>query len=485
MAGPTDGWTRRGVLGAGAAAAAVGCGPGEADVPLRGGTGQPSSADTGDVGSEVRRPNVLLLFPDQWRAQSLRHRGDPNADTPVLDAFAAESVSFVEAITPSAVCTPARAAMLTGQMPWATGMSENGARLPDGTPTLGTALRNLGYRCGWVGKWHLEGEGTSGFVAPERRFGFRDGWAAHNFHHRYLQPELFFETPVPVRPDDGRWQPSWETDLAMAALTDAAGRDEPFFLTVSWGPPHPNQASPSDWSLDVPRDLLDSVDPDRLVLRPNVPLERVAPTERDPWGIRGFLQGYYACIRGMDAEVGRILDHLEALGLADDTLVIFTSDHGEMGGSHGLYKKGVWFEEAIRVPLLCRWPAGFAGGRTYRTGASLLDLVPTLLALAGAAPPEGLHGRDLSPWLLGLAPDDASAVGFGRKEAGALAWRGVRTATHKLCAMADGSATLLYDLVDDPYEVANRADDPALAEVRAALEAELALWRDRTDDPLG
>ena len=482
MANEHDDWTRRALL---ASAAAAACTPGQGVVGAGGeSTGATGATGTaGDTGATARRPNVLLLFPDQWRGPALGHLGDRNADTPRVDQLAAEGVRFDHAVSPSAVCTPARSAMLTGVMPWVMGMCDNGARLPDGTPTIGTALRQAGYRCGWIGKWHLEGSGH-GWVPRDRRFGFVDGWAAHNFHHRYLDPVLFFDEPVPVRPAAGTWGPTWETDLAMAALDEAVGHDEPFVLTVSWGPPHPNVASPNDWTTDVPADLLASVDPDALLLRPNVPLDRIEPNALDPYGVRAFLQGYYACIRAMDAEVGRLLDHLDALGLRDDTLVIFASDHGEMGGSHGLYKKSFWFEEATRVPLIARWPAGFGGGRRYQVGASLLDLPPTLLSLCTTTGvPAELHGNDLSPWLRGEEPDGPVPSYFGRQADGVTAWRGVRTPTHKLVALASDERTLMYDLVADPYEMVDVSDDPEQAATRAELEAGLRAWRARVLDP--
>jgi len=487
--------SRRALL---AAAAAAGCTPGEllaeggplgsdsGGAPVDSGSGRGPTADSGvpSTPPPAEQPNVLLLFPDQWRAQATGYAGDPNAVTPALDALAAQSVSFTQAVSNSAVCTPARALMLTGVMPWVHGMDDNGARLPDGVETIGTALRSLGYRCGWIGKWHLEGHLSSGWVPQGRRFGFDDAWAAHNFHHRYLAPELFFDQPTPVQRDDV-WQPVWETDLALDAIDAAQAAGGPWCLAVSWGPPHPNVRSPADWSLDVPPELLAAIDPEALSYRDNVPSDRLDPSPSDPYGVRGFLHGYYACIRAMDEQIGRVLDHLHTRGLDRDTLVVFTSDHGEMGGSHGLYKKSVWFEESVRVPLLFRWPGGFGGGRRYDTSASLLDLAPTLQALCSGAPPaEWLHGDDLSPWLRGEVADAPQRTSFiARRPEGRLAWRGVRTATHKLLALADGSATLLYDLRDDPYETRNAVDDPSQADVREVLEADLAQWRDRAADP--
>ena len=491
-----------------AAAAAAGCAPGEILVGAEGGapsgtgwldtgwrdTGASGPSDTAGGGitspgpstrpTSARRPNVLLLFPDQWRGQAMGHVGDRNALTPVVDALAAESVAFTEAVTNSAVCTPARSLLLTGVMPWVHGMDENGARLRDGVPTLGTTLRSAGYRCGWIGKWHLEGHGSTGYVPPGRRFGFDDAWAANNFHHRYLAPELFFDSPVPVRRDDV-WQPVWETDLAIEAIDAASQGGQPWFLTVSWGAPHPNLHSPADWRLDMPDDLMDVIDPSALAFRDNVPRDILEPWERDPWGVRGFLHGYYAAIRAMDAQVGRLLDHLETAGLADDTLVVFTSDHGEMGGSHGLYKKGIFFDEALLVPLLFRWPGGFGGGRRYRAGASLLDLAPTLMRLCTDFDLDDheLHGRDLTPWLTGEAPDDPQQVSFiSRKASGALAWRGVRTATHKLVTLLDGRE-VLFDRVADPYEMADALDDGMHAVTLGRLRDQLAQWRERTFDP--
>jgi arylsulfatase A-like enzyme len=496
-----DELSRRALLG-GFGAAAAGCGGETVRLPTAAiDTGDPvsgtgpttptssttSSSPTTPTTSTTTRqlPNVLILFPDQWRGQALSAAGDPNVATPMVDRLLAEGTWFTEAVTPSAVCTPARSALLTGWYPTRTGTSDNGDRLPSWAPTIAHWHRQIGYKTGYIGKWHLDGR-TAGFgwVPLDSRGGFDDYWAASNFNHRYLSSVYYTDTPFPLRPDPpSLWEPIHQTNLAIDFIE--AHRDEPWLLMLSYGPPHPNTPSPTQWSLDVPAALMAQIDPASLAFRDNVPDWIKVPNEGDPYGAAGFLQGYYACIQGLDTEIGRVLEALDALGLTEDTLVVFASDHGEMGGSHGLYKKGIYYDESVRVPLGFRWPGTLPAGQQLTVPATLCDVLPTIASLTGAGPLLSPHGRDLGPHLLfGDDTPAPSGAYLTRRQRGPAAYRVLRTSDHKLVRGTFAPAwDALFDLVSDPLETTNLIDNPDLQGVLADLDESLHWWRVFTDDP--
>jgi arylsulfatase A-like enzyme len=420
----------------------------------------------------VTRPNVLILLPDQLRAQALHCAADPNVQSPHFDRLAAEGVQVRHSLTTNPVCTPARAALLTGRYPHATGLIHNNLRLPEEEITFAEVLRDQGYATGYIGKWHLDGEERPGFVPPgPRRQGF-DYWAAFNRGHRYWDSVYFRDTPEPIH--QSGYEPDYQTDLALEFVR--AHRDRPFCLVLAWGPPHTPLTPP-----DHDRALYD---PQRLELRPNVPPEEAARAREE-------LAGYYGHITALDRNAGRLLDELDRLGLASRTLVVLTSDHGDLLGSHGLYRKGSPLEESARVPLLLRWPDGLPAGYEADVLAASVDLMPTLLALCGAPVPERVQGRDLSTWLRGAgaapgqeAPDAVYLEGrMGRPEE----WRAIRTRRHLLAVEVrePAAARYLFDLEADPYQQRNLAGAPQVAQVEVALMGRLrALARETGDRAL-
>ncbi|MFT4622972.1 MAG: arylsulfatase A-like enzyme [Myxococcota bacterium] len=462
-------------------------------------TGDPTWLETADTAMPHTapgrtRPNVLLVFPDQLRAMALSALGERNIRTPVFDALWAESAGFRQAVTPGPVCTPARAALWTGWYPYATGTSENDSFLPQDAPTLAKELRALGYTTGYVGKWHLAGGRQEGLIPPDHRGGFVDWFAGHNMGHNYIGAQYWTDgTEVAQRPDPpGTWEPTWQTTLALDYLEERAREpDQPWFLVVSWGPPHPNGNWPVDWTTDVPPDLFERVDGEALTFRENVPEWIKVPNRTpalgysDPHGARRFLKGYYACILGLEAELQRLLDRLAALSMREDTIVLFASDHGEMAGSHGRYKKGNWHEESVRIPLSFRWP-GMIAPRELDTPATLVDVLPTLRVMCGGDPWSIGHGRDLSGLLLeGTEPaGDWTGSYIARKESGPNQRRALRTPRWKYGeALGFPALNALFDLEADPWEQVNLFDDPDLGDVQAELAAELLARRVATGDP--
>jgi arylsulfatase A-like enzyme len=426
------------------------------------------------------RPHVLFIFADQMRGMDMGCAGNPDVHTPHMDRLAAEGTCFARAYANCPVCTPSRATMLTGRHALATRVVANDLPLPEDVPTIGTCLHAAGYRTGYIGKWHLDGVPRGKWTPPgPRRHGFDDFWAVHNCSHAYLHAHYFRDAPEPI-PIEG-YEPSTQTDLLLRFLDERD--DRPWAAFLSWGPPH----DPYD---QVPASWLRRYDPQALRLRPNVrPIPPGAgdlARGREP---RGTLAAYYAQISALDAELGRILAYLDAQGLAHDTIVVFTSDHGDMLWSQGHMMKQQPWEESIRVPFLLRWPGRVPAGRTTEGLVGLVDLLPTLLHLAGVPLPSGVQGSDLADLALGrseygdesvylydlVAVDQSIAQGIPE-------WRGVRTPRHTYARTRQGP-WLLYDNVADPYQLVNLVGASHAVELQRHLDAEVDRWLRRTGDP--
>lgn len=408
------------------------------------------------------KPNVVFVFADQMRAQATGYAGDPNARTPCLDRLASRSVHLSNAVAGCPVCSPYRASLLTGQHPTTHGVFVNDVCLNNAATPLAQAFRCEGYDTAYIGKWHLDGHGRSNFIPPERRQGFQF-WRGMECTHRY-NDSLYYaeEDPAPRR---------WEGYDAVAQTREAQrwlegrkGQDAPFLLLLSWGPPHnPYETAPEEW-----RAMFRS---EGVQLRPNVPPEKAESARKD-------LAGYYAHIAALDACVGDLCSTLERLGMAEDTVFVFTSDHGDMLGSQGERRKQRPWDESVRVPFLLRWPAEF-GDEPCALDApfNAPDIMPTLLGLCGAEIPSTVEGADFSGYLRGGADPSGGAAllscvsPFGewtRRKEGGREYRGVRTPRHTYVRDLQGP-WLLYDNLEDPYQMHNLAGKPK----HAALQGEL------------
>jgi len=295
------------------------------------------------------RPNLLLVFADQMRGEAMGSV-NPQVLTPHLDRLAGEGVRFSNAVAECPLCTPSRAMLLTGKYPLGCRTVLNDLPMPVDQTTFAHVMGGEGYRTGYVGKWHLDGFPRSKFTPPgPRRQGFDDYWAAYNCTHLYFEPRYYLDTPELVRAQG--YEPDVQTDLALGFLERY--RQEPFCLVVSWGPPHnPYQM--------VPEQYRARYYPEKLALRPNV----------GPDANRRAIADYYAAVTALDANLGRLLAALERLGLAERTMVVFTSDHGDLLWSHGRTDKQAPWEESISIPLIMRYPGVLPGAdRGGRPGA--------------------------------------------------------------------------------------------------------------------
>ncbi|HON90029.1 MAG TPA: sulfatase [Sedimentisphaerales bacterium] len=418
-----------------------------------------------------RKPNVVFVFADQWRAQAVGYAGDPNARTPNLDRLAGRSVNFTNAVSCCPVCSPYRASLLTGQYPLTHGVFLNDVPLRDEAVSLAQACRRAGYQTAYIGKWHLDGNHRSAFIPRERRQGF-EFWKALGCTHAYNNSFYYGDEDVKLQ-----WQgydAIAQTREARQYIRDHAG-GPPFLLVLSWGPPHDPYGT-------APQKYRDLFDPERIALRPNVP-------EQDRDKARQAAAGYYAHIAALDDCIGELLDTLRQTGIERDTIFVFTSDHGDMLYSHGCQNKQRPYDESIRVPFLLRYPALLGeSGATIDMPINSPDIMPTLLGLSGIPVPKTVEGIDFSDILKGApAPDSAALIAcyspFGQwtRARGGREYRGVRTRRYTYVRDLNGP-WLLYDNQSDPYQLKNLCNDPEHAPLQTRLDALLSTRLKETKD---
>lgn len=427
-------------------------------------------------------PNILLVFSDQHRACDLGCYGNPNVSSPNFDRFAGESVRLERCIATSPVCVPMRGSLLTGLHAWNHLALTNDLPIDATKPSLATALRARGYRTGYVGKWHLGGVPRNKVIPAQERLGF-EHWRAAECTHEY--DSSWYDDDENRRHRFPGFETEGQTDLAIEYIRGAeaqhrSGDGRPWALAVSWGPPH------APYHI-VPERFRSMFDPREITLRPNVPGRIVQHRGHDEWigpeEIRTMLAGYYAQIAYVDEQFRRLVDLLGELGTAEETIVIYTSDHGDMLGSQGVQKKQLPYDESIRVPFMIRWPGRMRPGvRTSPMG--LVDLPVTLASLADGT--LNVNGEDRSAWLCGSEADTSeegaliyNAVPCHQAEdrGETRGWYGVVTRTHTYAVWDDGEPFCLYDNEDDPFQERNlvgRADAGLVSRLHERVTGELA-----------
>ena len=417
-----------------------------------------------------KRPNIVYVFADQWRVQDTGFAGNPQVKTPHLDSLAAQSVSFTHAVAGIPVCCPARACLLTGQHALTHGVFVNDVHLADDAVSMAKLFKSVGYDTAYVGKWHVDGRGRSNYIPPESRQGF-DYWKALECTHDYNNSRYFAgdsDQPLTWEGYDAIEQTK-EVQAYLRGRSQVAGGkgDTPFLLVLSWGPPH----APYETAPEAYRQMYD---PHSIELRPNVPPE-MAEEARD------WIAGYYAHCTALDDCLGALLQTLEDEGLAENTIFVFTSDHGDMLGSQGEVKKQRPWEESIRVPFLLRWPRRFGlQGREVDALLDTPDILPTLLSLTDIPIPDTVEGRDFSATIEGGEDPSGGAAliycphPFGQflRPDGGREYRGIRTRNHTYARDLNGP-WLLYDNEADPYQLDNLVNRASVSSIQAALEAQL------------
>ncbi len=432
-----------------------------------------------------KKSNLIWIFGDQHRAQALGCMGDENISTPNIDALAADGVVFDRAVAGCPLCCPYRGSLLSGRYPHRA-VPGHQMRLPPELLTIAQPFRAAGYHTAWFGKWHLDGfqekDGRAVFhTIPKNRRGGFDTWLG--YENNNAQYDTWLHGHADAREVEHYRLEGYETDaltdLVLGHIEQRAQTGAPFFAALSAQPPHNPYVAPPEW--------MGRHAPGRVALRENVP-PIAAVVER----AQRELAGYYAMIENLDWNVGRIVSALRARGIYDDTHIIFFSDHGDMHGSHGQFLKTSPWEEAVRVPFIV------GGGRRYemkagtRVDAPLnhVDVGPTSLGLCGIEVPDWMPGTDYSHHRLrkmptGSEPDSAYlqlVVPTGHGDSIDRPWRGIVTRDGWKYVALEGQPWLLYNLNEDPYELANWAFNTRYRSERRRLHERLAQWVDETGD---
>jgi len=471
---PRREFLKRAAAAAASAAAlrALGDGPGADAAP----------APAPPAGPRARRPNIVFVFSDEHRWCSLPFTEMPELRAPNLERLAREGIRFDHCISNNPICTPMRGMLLTGLWPhrstclsndWFGDLEIVGVK----SPTLAHTFKAAGYTTGYIGKWHLGEDNV-------RNTGF-------DFFRHWLYGDDHWETKTRDVPsgEDYRiakgYNATLMTDEALDFIGAHAADEKPFLLMLSINPPH--------WRWDdAPDEFLDLYPEGRLPFRPNVAEERY---RRDKDLL--YYRHYHAHISAVDRELGRVIEALDRHGIAGDTVLIYTSDHGSSFGSNGVANKANPFDEAIRVPFLARCPGRIPAGRVSDRLLGAIDLHPTLCGLAGIPKPVYCDGLDFSDTVLGRGgPDPATqlihVINFQRNYYRSVLdpempnifhpFRGVRSKRYTFTVGVRGDWQL-FDNREDPFQQRNRVDDPALAGVREELRRELERWLAVSEDP--
>jgi arylsulfatase A-like enzyme len=397
--------------------------------------------------------NIVFIFADQMHRYALRCMGTSDIHTPNLDRLAAEGLLFTNAYSNCPICGPFRINLFTGLYTCQTGTYRNGDRIPVDTPTLAGALNENGYRTSYVGKWHIGGAGNIP-IPRELRGEFTD-FIAYQCYNGFFNNVVFYdETNHPYAFDYHRT--SVTTDLALERLEQIY--PGPFALFVSYQAPHyPEQPGPEYEALyhDVivkRRPNSQEIDPYTRTYSPPSPQPPQLCPDYQRYGnnLDEYLRLYYGMVTQVDNEVGRLLEMLEQLGIADRSVVLCTSDHGDMQGSHGLKNKSLPYEESSGIPLIVRVPGG-ARGIVSDALVTGIDFFPTCLDYAGIPCSETMPGRSFAPLTRGEHQVLDGPVFSEMRD-----WAMVREGDWKLVMDRDScKATMLFNLRDDPYEQSN------------------------------
>lgn len=439
---------------------------------------------------ETKRPNVIWIFGDQLRTQALSFHGDPNARTPNLERAQINGVDFTQNVSGFPLCCPFRGSLLTSRYPHEC-VPGHEYPLPAGQETIANVFNANGYDTAYFGKWHLGGwherDGRAAFFItdPARRGGFKE-WVGYENNNSQWDCWVHGGSGK----DAFHYRlPGYETDeltnLLLRYIKERAeqtksAQAKPFFAVLSVQPPHNPYAAPERFMANY--------NPEKLALRENV--AHSAPIRQEA---RRDLAGYYAMIENLDWNYGRVIETLHHAGLLENTHVLFFADHGDMHGSHGLYRKTNPFEESIRTPMIISGgqPA-YDGWKTGRVPAvaNHVDIAPTTLGLCGLEKPGWMRGCDYSHYRLqkrpaGAEPDSAylqNVIPTGHPDSINTPYRGIVTRNGWKYVCFENRSWMMFNLNDDPYEEADLAQNNRFRAERKKLIARLKQWAADTGD---
>ncbi|MDP7292154.1 MAG: sulfatase [Verrucomicrobiota bacterium] len=432
--------------------------------------------------------NVLVIQTDEHHFKTLGCYGGKIVSTPNIDWIAKKGALATSFYATTPVCSPSRGSLISGLYPQHTPVTNNNIPLGDHVVTFAEVLRRKGYKTGYAGKWHLDGFGKPQW-APERKFGFDDNRYMFNRGH-WKKFEITGDGPHVAAIKQGKpsygvenannksFSTDWLADRTIDFIN--ANKVKPFCYMVSFPDPHgPN-------TVRKPYDT--------MFKKVNVPVpvsvnKSLSQTPR--WGaaspkitadtVRLLMPKYYGMIKCLDDNIGRILDTLRKNGQIERTIIVFTSDHGDLCGEHGRLNKGVPYEGSARIPFLFYYPGKIPAGTVVNQALSCVDFVPTLFALTGDKLPKGVEGRDASTLFQGNK-DQWEDIAFIRSTSTGKPWLAAVTDRHKLIYSGLGDPWL-YDLQNDPHELQNAINNPKSKKIVQQLTSKLATYAKRHDDP--
>ncbi len=429
----------------------------------------------------TNKPNVLIIQPDQHRGTIMGCAGDEQVKTPNLDALAAEGIRFSNCISSSPVCSPTRGSFQTGLYPHTHGVVMNNILLDPEYTTIAEIFSSAGYATGYIGKWHLDGgipaDKPGGFIEQgPRRQGWQE-WHGYERKHEYFDVWKYDKNRNKVSVKGYDWEPRWHTDMALDFIKRNSKLSRPWLYYIAYGPPHkPEQC---------PEKFLSMYESDKFELAPD--LAGRFPPEREQQ-LRRIMQVYYGQVTAIDFEVGRILDELKKSGIAENTIILYVSDHGDKLGSHCNPNKGKLrgkyapYATAFRIPSIVRWPRRIQGGRVCDALVSSVDIAPTVLELAGLDIPSIMQGHSAADWCLKGNGRRAEALflGLGSLRRGRL-WRAVWDGRYIFSPLG---YKILYDHKEDPHEMNNLFDSAEHKDVKKRMADLLISLSKETEDPM-
>jgi arylsulfatase A-like enzyme len=430
------------------------------------------------------KTNLIYIFADQLRLQSLGYAGDNNAITPNIDALCNESVNLCQAVSGHPVCAPYRASLFTGKYTTSTGMVINEIRMNPNHKTFAHVLNENGYETAYIGKWHMYAAELGNHFDPKNSFipkgpdrlGFNDYFNSYNFHHEYYGESAYYHLDTPEKIYCSKYEPEEQTDIAIDQLKRLSKGEKPFAMFLSLGTPH------DPWIPEnVPKEYLEKFRDKEFKLPPNYLSEndphadewaKLSPQERSE--LTEWMRVYYAMTANLDDNIGRLLGEIKKMGLDKNSIIIFTSDHGELFGAHGRRAKNIFYEEAIRVPFLIKWEGHLIENTTRNFVFNTVDIMPTLLSMMKLPIPNEVEGSNYSSCVTGLDDTDQGALmmctgptavfGDGNE------WRAYRTKEYTYAVFKSDGQELLFHNINDPYQMNNLAWEAALSDKKEELK---------------
>jgi len=419
----------------------------------------------------MKKPNLIYIMADQLRYQSVGYAGDEKAQTPRIDALCKESLNMCNAVSGHPVCAPYRATLFTGKYTTSTGMVINEIRMNTNHKAFGHVLNDGGYNTSYIGKWHLYAaelgnhyDAKNSYIpkGPDR-LGFDGFFAAYNFHHDFYGETAYYHLDSPEKIYCDGYEPDVQTDLAIDQIKSLSKQKDPFALFLSVGTPH------DPWTKEnVPVEYLERFKDTEFSLPGNYLPEN--DPHADNWArlkdeeraeLTEWMRVYYAMTANLDWNVGRILDTVKELGLDEDTIIVFTSDHGELFGAHGRRAKNIFYDEAVRVPFLIRHK-GVTAPRVCDLSFNTVDVMPTLLGMMGLPIPKEVEGRDFSTGEADLTDGSLMmCTGPTAIFADGQEWRAFRTKKYTYAIFKSDGMEFLFDNEGDPLQKNNLISDPA------------------------